>query len=128
MTDDFKHGEKITAGSRFWTWRDQAFRYRQDPVPGVRKWRGGSCFRSPRTTQELSSGYIADDEDRSLLTAAQVHKITFASLRRDLPSAWDDILRGDYRKHVSWKRKRDTQYKPKPIGLEGHGPSGLSLA
>lgn len=111
VDDNYKHGERIIAGWRFldgWPWPKHSFRYRQDSVPGVRKWRGGGgCFRCPRTTQELSSGYIADDEDHSLLTAAQVHRITRV---RDLPNAWDDILRGDIRKHSSWKRHRSTQY------------------
>ena len=107
MTDDYQQGEWVTAGWRFWRWSKQRFRYRCDPVPGIRKWRGGSnCFRYPRTLQELSTGYIADDEDHTSLTAAQVHKITRV---RDLPTAWDDIPRG-WRKHTSWKLNRNTQY------------------
>jgi len=109
--DELKHGDLLVTIHGWWRFRKGTkFRYRQGPVPGTSKWRGGGgCFRHPRTTQELGSGYIADDEDLTTLTASQVHKITRV---RDLPSAWDDIIRGDIRKHSSWKRHRNTQYYP----------------
>lgn len=107
--DELKHGDLLVTISWWYRCRkDTPFRYRQDPVPGVHKWRGGNgWYRFPRTLQELSTGYIADEEDHSLLTASQVDKITRV---RDLPTAWDDQPR-DWRKHTCWKLHRNTQYR-----------------
>jgi hypothetical protein len=100
--------EIIKRGDLLATWRNRAFHYRQDPVPGVHKYRGGRYyFRHPKTLQELSSGYIADDLDYSTLTAPQIIKLTRV---RNIPTAWDDIPRGDIRLNSSWKRHRSTQY------------------
>ena len=83
--------------------------YRVGPVPGVRcsnrSYRG---YRCPQTTQEKKQVYIAD-EDVFSLPAGQINKIT--KLRRYLPSHWDDIHRGDIRRHTSWKRGRSHQYR-----------------
>lgn len=63
-------------------------------------------LRHPRTTQERRANGKRDILD------IDGYKIRLRGKRNltNLPEAWDDIGRSDWRHH-SWKRHRKTQYK-----------------
>lgn len=74
--------------------------FRRGPVPGTGKPTGwAACyFRNPHTAAEMRANAGADEGGSSGVRGR----------RRDLPSAWDDILRTRDR---SWKRQRRTQWR-----------------
>ncbi len=92
---------------RYYARQVGTYDFRGGPVPGIRCRRGRKSYgcRYPKTMQEIRETAFLDlDED------LQDMKIKIRKVRRDLPTRWDDIPRGDY-KHRSWKRHRNTQYK-----------------
>ena len=79
--------------------------FRREPVPGTHKRRGGgygtTVLRRPRTTQERRA-YLRDESSVRLRARRSA---------KNLPNAWDDIVRSDIFDHKSWKRHRRTQYR-----------------
>lgn len=64
-------------------------RFRKDPIPRTsHKWRFGSFYRYPRTTQEIRNNSIPEYEQ------------FVRKKRKQIPTAYDDIPRGQSR---SWK-------------------------
>ena len=98
----------------------QFYRYRQEPVPGVRRWRNGRCFRHPRTTNERRAN-CATRTTRGIL---ENHGVAFKvrpkqGLHR-LPTTYDDIF---LRCQRSWKACRRTQRNVVvPINRRIHSP------
>ena len=60
------------------------------------------CHRSPHTTQERRMSCDDFDGYQVKIRAKRNHK--------NLPNAWDDLMKGYHRR--TWKRYRTTQYKP----------------
>lgn len=77
-----------------WVYYGLTFRYRYDPVPGVKHWRNSfkSYYRRMRTTQERRW--------------ACVHKEYVRGKRNyiNLPNSWDDFCYS--RREKGWKRSR----------------------
>jgi hypothetical protein len=95
-----KHGEILyiyhfVFTGKFWTKIWIPFKYRQDPVPGIHKYKNTVrlSYRSPRTTQEKRWFYA--------------HMLYVRPKRRPvmLPEAWDDIWIAD-NKQKGWKRTK----------------------
>lgn len=86
--------------------RHGKYEFRNGPVPGIRKGHNyGHRTRSPKTLAELREvAFFDHDEDLDGL------KIKLRKCRGDLPTRWDDPIRGDLYER-SWKRHRKTQYK-----------------
>ncbi len=73
-------------------YHESTYRFRMEPVPGVRKGRGGpGWLRRPRTQRSRTWAY-ADCDDGILDVKAHL-----------LPTAWEDIPR---RRQRSWKSQR----------------------
>lgn len=82
--------------------------FRELPVPytGGGSWRSG--YRHVRTTTEIHDNeFLKYDED-----AIEYDIKPRARRTQNLPTAWNDIWRNDYRDH-NWKRHRKTQWKEK---------------
>lgn len=62
------------------------------------KWRRSRCHRRPKTTQERRA-----NQDGWCRPSRRP---------RQLPNAWDDLMRGDI-DYRSWKYYRKNQWKPK---------------
>lgn len=80
--------------------------FRAGPVPGTGRKRHrlracGVFFRRPRTYAERRAAVESRDEG-----------MPFRGKRRNVPSAWDDIVRSD-RADRSWKRHRRTRWRAK---------------
>ena len=94
----------------------QFYRYRQEPVPGVRRWKNGKCFRHPRTTNERRVN-CATRTTREIL---ENHGVAFKVRRKRMPTTYDDIF---HRYQRSWKEYRKTQPKVVgPINRRIHSP------
>ena len=73
-------------------YHENTYRFRMEPVPGVRKGRGGGGWlRRPRTHRSRTWAFADCDEELSDLKA------------HVLPTAWEDIPR---RQQRSWKKQR----------------------
>ena len=73
---DFERGDILI------NWRGgHPFRYRIDPVPGTGNFGRGSCYRAPKTAQEIRNN--VDDK----------YKGYTRGKRRNLPTVYDDIYR-----------------------------------
>lgn len=73
------------------------FRFRFDPVPGIRKWKNSyfSChYKTPRTTNERKQWYASEGYGRLKRSAHM------------LPEAWDDYPRADRYYDSSWKKSK----------------------
>ena len=75
--------------------------YRFDPVPGTgrKRWKFYAFYKRQKTTQELRTNH-SDMYDKYT-----------RGKRRNIPTAWDDVVRSDYRCRKSWKRYRRYQCK-----------------
>jgi len=72
------------------------FEFRKDPVPftGKKQWYFRCYYKRPKTTNEMRANYA---------------HIEFVRGKRNpinLPSAWDDVVRGDVRNNKSWKNQK----------------------
>ena len=83
---------------RFKRKQRESARYREDPVPGTGKMRGGCFNRKMRGTQEKRWNIAHQD---------LVH-IRGRRKPCNLPDSWEDIARDEQR---SWKKHRKTQWK-----------------
>lgn len=74
------------------------FRFRFDPVPGTGKWwnpwKFYNFYKKPKTTQERRWAIAYPEFVRAGRSA------------RNLPNAWDDWPRTDYRHSKCWKKCR----------------------
>lgn len=85
-----------------WYWYGPVFRYRYDPVPGVKHWRNSilSYYRRMKTTQE-----------RRWSLAHQPY-VRGKRNKRNLPNSWDDYHYA--RREKGWKRtKKKRQWMKK---------------
>lgn len=85
-----------------WIWYGPTFRYRYDPVPGVKHWKNSilSYYRRMKTTQERRWSLA--------------HKTYVRGRRnyRNLPNSWDDFCYA--RREKGWKRtKKKRQWMKK---------------
>lgn len=80
---------------RLWfRYRNNWLGFRNGPVPGVRKWRGGSGYRCMRTTQELRR----NSWDKKYARKRRCRKY--------LPNSWDDVSSGKWDCNRSWKKQK----------------------
>lgn len=93
---------------RFWGFVD--FRFRDGPVPNLRKGRGGRVNRNRnanvQTTQEIRDNDFLDNFDED----ARKYGVKSRPNRRRLPTAWDDRSHGSYWQ-TNWKHFRKHQWK-----------------
>ena len=87
--------------------RQAPYRYRYDPVPGIRgRWRCGSWYKRPGTLQEMREAVALEhDED------AREYHIKPRRSRPNIPNSYWDMQRGDVRNRRNWKSVRKTQWK-----------------
>jgi hypothetical protein len=103
---EYKYGEKVY--SRWCTKNKHlAFRYRCDSVPFIHSYGHGGWYSNPRTRFEEINNYIADEDDKALLTPHQIQQVE--KYRNNLPDSWDEKPRA--RRGDSWKNYRKTRYK-----------------
>lgn len=81
--------------------------FRRGPVPFIRKSRGGpGWYKNPGTYAEMrAANALEHDED------AMEHNIRPRRSVPNIPSMWDDRIRGDHRNRRNWKRNRKNQWK-----------------
>ena len=97
-----------------WRWRRpwkpwREYKYRCDPVPHIRCFRGGNgYYRSVGTFNERRENDFCNEHDED----ARFYGVRARAARTtgNLPEPWDDILRSDYGNR-SWKKHRKTQYR-----------------
>ena len=72
------------------------FRYRMDPVPGIRKinWSFSDYYKNPRHIQERRWYYAFPEYVRGKRSP------------KNLPNPWDNYSRSDLRTRKSWKSKK----------------------
>ena len=95
----FKHGEKIYKYSWFVGYKKLtgfAFRFRYDPVPGIRKynWHFSNFYKTPKTTNERRQWYASEGYGRGKRGP------------RYLANSWDDYPRADRYFDSSWKKNK----------------------
>jgi hypothetical protein len=86
----------------------QFYRHRQEPVPWVRRWKNGKCFRHPRTTNERRATCAANTPTEVLESYGLAFKVRPKRSSHRLPTSFDDIF---LRHQRSWKEYRRTQRK-----------------
>jgi hypothetical protein len=86
----------------------QFYRYRQEPVPGVSRWKNGRCFRHPRTTNERRANCATNTTREILEHHGSAFKIRPKRGWHRLPTTYDDVF---FRYQRSWKEHRITQCK-----------------
>jgi len=87
-------------------WRGGRYVFRRGPVEGIRKWRGGTWLRGPRTLQENREANFFFEHDEE----ARDYKIKGRAHRSKLPTLWDDRCRSNYGVK-NWKQYRKHQWK-----------------
>ena len=90
----------------YWS-RKQNYRFRYDPVPGIRgRWSCGSWYKRPKTRQEMRAAVALErDED------AREYHIKARRSRPNIPNSYWDMQRGDVRNRRNWKSTRKNQWK-----------------
>jgi hypothetical protein len=97
----------------------QLYRHRQEPVPGVSRWKNGKCFRHPRTTNERRANR-APNTTREICEDGIAFKIRPKRGWHRLMTTYHDIF---LRYQRSWKEYRKTQPKVVgPINRRIHSP------
>jgi hypothetical protein len=86
----------------------QFYRHRQEPVPGVSRWKNGRCFRHPRTTNERRANSAASTPMEILENHSLAFKVRPKRSADRLPTAYDDVF---LRHQRSWKEYRRMQRK-----------------
>jgi hypothetical protein len=96
------------------------FRHRQGSVPGIHKPATGHCFRRPRTTAEkrFIAGALVDAREDDCLPRPSYGLKQIVDAYDDKPRPW--------KKHVSWKSFRKTQYKISSCQVYGQPQAGPS--
>ena len=85
--------QNLKRGEFLIRWRGgQPFRFRIDPVPGTGNFGHGSCYRHPKTTQEIRNN------------ASDQYENYTRGKRRNLPTTYDDIYRSNG-SSKSWKNQ-----------------------
>jgi hypothetical protein len=78
--------------------------YRCDPIPHTGRRRRFRYMRHPRTTNERRA-YFHDE-----ISEYQI-RVRGRRTSKNLPEAWDDMLRSDTYNHKNWKHHRRHQWK-----------------